>query len=248
MEFCFYDIQCYYIRDGKENWGEFRLYCLHLRLSNHTFRQSDLVFRSDASRNPLLSRLYCRYFMKDPLLLFSVKILSLKLWANCVQLFSKHQTTFRYCNNKKRKEGKKRSATPNIKDPVGLFKDTRHLLLGSYKHAASQRQMESRILTEAACCAKKYQCEETCSISSTLTQITKHAGQTPPDGKLGTVWLCWSLLGWIWSPIRYLLPSSEAMCATLNSTEWLWQLSSITWHQYGDWLLWHTAKSHLSHF
>lgn len=132
-----------------------------------------------------------------------LKILFLVSWANCVQLFSKHQTTV-FSEIAKRRRRKK-SGTLNIKDPISLFKDTRHLLLCSYKHAVSQKQMESSILTEAACCAEKYQCEETCSISSTLTQITKHTlDRLLQDGKLESVWLCWSLSGWIWSPINYL--------------------------------------------
>lgn len=73
--------------------------------------------------------------------------------------------------------------------------------------------------SEAACCAEKYQCEETCSISSTLTQITKHTlDRLLQDGKLESVWLCWSLSGWIWSPINCclllsLLFSKKAQCS-----------------------------------
>lgn len=83
-------------------------------------------------------------------MLFSVKTLFLTSWANSAQLFSKPQTTvFSEIAEKRKKSG-----TPNIKDPISLFKDTRHLLLCSHKHAVSQKQMESSVLTEAACGAR----------------------------------------------------------------------------------------------
>ena len=83
---------------------------------------------------------------------------------------------------------KKKSGTLNIKDPISLFKDTRHLLLCSHKHTVSQKQMESSVLTEAACCAERYQREETCSGLSTLTHITKHTlDRLLQDGKLESV-------------------------------------------------------------
>lgn len=56
---------------------------------------------------------------------------------------------------------RKKSGTLNIKDPISLFKDTQRLLLclrrwdgvgsGGWGRAASQRQLESGVLTEAAC-------------------------------------------------------------------------------------------------
>lgn len=110
-------------------------------------------------------------------------------WANCVQLFSKSQTTVfseiggGVCVEK--------NSTLNIKDPISLFKDTWRLLLSSHKHAVSQKQIESSgILTEAACGAEKYQREETCSILSTLTQNTKRMlDRLLQHGKLDSVWL-----------------------------------------------------------
>lgn len=81
---------------------------------------------------------------------FSVKTLFPTWWANSARLFSKPQTTAFSETAKK----KKKSGTLNIKDPISLFKDTRHLLLCSHKHAASQKQMESSVLTEAACGAR----------------------------------------------------------------------------------------------
>lgn len=83
---------------------------------------------------------------------------------------------------------KKKSGTRNIKGPITLFKDTRHLLLCSHKHEVSQKQMESSILAEVASCAERYQCEETCSILSTLTHISKHMlDRLLPEGKLQSV-------------------------------------------------------------
>lgn len=45
---------------------------------------------------------------------------------------------------------KKKSGTLNIKDPISLFKDTRHLLLCSHKHAASEKQMKSSLQKQHA--------------------------------------------------------------------------------------------------
>lgn len=100
-------------------------------------------------------------------MLFNVKMLFLKIVS---QLCTALQQTPNYSIFPPKKWKKEKSGAPNIKDPISLFKDTRHLLLCSHKHAVSQKQMESSILTEAACGAEKYQCEETCSILSTLTQ------------------------------------------------------------------------------
>lgn len=110
-------------------------------------------------------------------------------WANCVQLFSKSQTTvFSEIGGGVVCE---KNSTLNIKDPISLFKDTWRLLLSSHKHAVSQKQIESSsVLTEAACGAEKYQREETCSILSTLTQNTKRMlDRLLQDGKLDSVWL-----------------------------------------------------------
>lgn len=113
-------------------------------------------------------------------------------WANCVQLFSKSQTTvFSEIGGGVCVCVWKKNSTLNIKDPISLFKDTWRLLLSSHKHAVSQKQIESSsVLTEAACGAEKYQREETCSILSTLTRNTKRMlDRLLQDGKLDSVWL-----------------------------------------------------------
>lgn len=76
-------------------------------------------------------------------MLFRVKTLFLTSWANCVQLFSKPK--LQYFQNIEKKSG-----TLNIKDPISLFKNTRHLLLCSHKHAVSEKQMKSSLQKQHA--------------------------------------------------------------------------------------------------
>lgn len=125
-------------------------------------------------------------------------------WANCVQLFSKSQTTvFSEIGGGVCVCVWKKNSTLNIKDPISLFKDTWRLLLSSHKHAVSQKQIESSsVLTEAACGAEKYQREETCSILSTLTRNTKRMlDGLLQDGKIRfcvTVKVCCECGYWMW--------------------------------------------------
>lgn len=67
----------------------------------------------------------------------------------------------------------------------------RHLTsLTLLTQTCSEWKADEEQLTEAACSAKKYQCEETCCILSTLTQITKCTlDRILQDGKLESVWL-----------------------------------------------------------
>lgn len=100
------------------------------------------------------------------ILLYCVKMLF--LWANCVQLFSKHQTTaFLEIATKK-------SGTPNIKDPISLFKDTQHPLLGSHKHAVSQSRRRA-----AACGDQRYFLKRRAASKAHSLWNWTRAGRTP---------------------------------------------------------------------
>lgn len=119
-------------------------------------------------------------------MLFSVKTLFLTSWANSAQLFSKPQTTVFSEIAEKRK--KKKKWYSEYKRPHQFIqRHSTSLALLTQTCSESKADGEQRTHRSSMRC-EKYQCEETCSILSTLTQITKHTlDRLLQEGKLESV-------------------------------------------------------------
>lgn len=124
---------------------------------NHALNLTPLSLNCTTLRNCLFSRCCCIICSETSSVPLCVKNTVSNIVSQlCAALQQTPQTNSisQKLRSEKKKNKEKKSGTRNIKDPISLFKDTQHLLLCSHKRAASQRQMESGVLTEAACGAR----------------------------------------------------------------------------------------------